>query len=311
MFRSTASPGGGPRPAAAGIALTTMRRRVQAGRAGVWAALAAGPLALAVAVGQPSPGAAAAPAPAPKRTAQTASVADPSGYVAEFVDAWLRSSEDASSAAARRAQAMAPDVTLPSLKEDAPAPRRVTPVRSLPGQGGQWSVTVAAQYADAVRYFAVPAITAGGGGSFAVTAAPALVAAPAVHPLPESPYTVSVQDGPLTRAAGEFLSAYLAGRGEVGRYLAPGVKLTAVTPAAATGVEVQEVSARQESAAGEKVPADGTRVQVRVAVEAREDNARWPLAYELALVSRGGRWEIAALQSGTTATAPATGGAQR
>ncbi|GGV63342.1 hypothetical protein GCM10010277_69430 [Streptomyces longisporoflavus] len=281
---------------------------MQFGRAGVWAALAAGPLALAVTVGRPSPTVAAAPAPSPERTAQTASVADPSGYVAEFVDAWLRSSEDASSAASRRAQSMAPDVTLPSLDEDAPAPRRVTPVRSAPREGGRWSVTVAAQYADAVRYFAVPAIAAADGGSFAVTAAPALVAAPAEHPMPEPAYKVTVEEGPLTTTAGEFLSAYLAGRGEVSRYLAPGVKLSAVSPAAATEIEVQDVAAREQSAAGVKVPRDGTRVHVLVTVEARGKSGRWPLAYELTLTARGGRWEIAALEAGTTATA---GGARR
>lgn len=305
MFRSTASPGARKYPVAAGVALTQMRRRVRFGRAGVWAALAAGPLALAVAISQPSASTAAAPAPKPQRTERTASVADPSGYAAEFVDAWLRSSDDASSEASRRAQAMAPDVTLPSLEEDAPAPRRVTPVRAIAKKGGQWSVTVAAQYANAVRYFAVPAISAAGGGSFAVTAAPALVAAPATHPLPQSDYRVTVEDGPLTTAAGEFLAAYLAGRGEVDRYLAPGVKMSAVSPAAATSVEVEEVLAREQSAAGEKMPPDGTTVHVLVTVEARDGWGRWPLAYELTLSSRGGRWEIAALASGTA------GGEQR
>jgi hypothetical protein len=284
---------------AAGVALTQMRRRVQVGRAGVWTALAAGPLALAVAISRPSTTVAAAPESMPQRTEQTASVSDPSGYVAEFIDAWLRSSDDASNAAARRAQSMAPDVTLPSLDEDAPAPRRVTPVRSAPTSSGRWSVTVAAQYADAVCYFAVPAIAAAGGGSFAVTAAPALVAAPARHAVPDSAYTVTVEEGPLTTTAGEFLSAYLAGRGEISRYLAPGVQMSAVSPAAANSVEVEEVSAREESATGEKVARDGTAVHVLVSVEARDDAGRWPLAYELTLSSRGGRWEIAALVSGT------------
>ncbi|MEV2256505.1 conjugal transfer protein [Streptomyces sp. NPDC050147] len=305
MFRSTASPGAGKYPVAAGVALTQMRRRVRFGRAGVWAALAAGPLALAVAISQPSATSAAPPASKPQRTERMASVADPSGYAAQFLDAWLRSSDDASSEAARRAQSMAPDVTLPSLEEGAPAPRRVTPVRSIPKKGGQWSVTVAAQYAHAVRYFAVPAITAAGGGSFAVTAPPALVAAPALHAAPESAYGVTVEEGPLTATAGEFLSAYLAGRGEVGRYLAPGVRMPALSPAAARSVEVEDVLAREESAAGETVPRDGTRVHVLVTVEARDGSGRWPLAYELTLSSRGGRWEIAALASGTT------GGEQR
>ncbi|MGW7067074.1 conjugal transfer protein [Streptomyces sp. NPDC054855] len=301
MFRSTASPpGAGRQPIAAGIALTQMRRRVQLGRAGVWTALAAGPLALAVAVAQPSATVAATPEPKPQRATQTASVGDPAGYVVEFVDAWLRSTDDASSAASRRAQSMAPDVTLPTLDEDAPAPRRVTAVRSAPRKGGQWSVTVAAQYADAVRYFAVPAIASASGASFAVTAAPALVTAPALHRVPDSPYEVTVPEGPLATTVGEFVGAYLAGRGEVSRYLAPGVDLTAISPAAATSVEVQEVTAREQSAAADQVPRDGTTVRVLAQVEARDGGGRWPLAYELTLSARDGRWEIAALVSGTT-----------
>ncbi|MEV0254723.1 conjugal transfer protein [Streptomyces sp. NPDC050732] len=298
MSRPKQSPDAGRPPVAAGVALTQMRRRVQWGRAGVWAALAAGPLALAVAALQPST-TVAAPGVAAQRPVQPAAVADPAGYVAEFVDAWLRSSEDADSAAGRRAQSMAPGVPLPSLEEDAQAPRRVTPVRSVPRGGGQWSVTVAAQYADAVRYFAVPALVSASGDSFAVTAAPALVAAPALYRVPVSAFRVTVPEGPLTQTAKEFLLAYLAGRGEVGRYLAPGVEVAAVSPAAAQDVEVQEVAAREETAAEGGVPRDGTRVHTLVQVEADGAAGRWPLAYELTLAARGGRWEIAALSSGS------------
>ncbi|MDQ1051864.1 hypothetical protein QFZ76_010189 [Streptomyces sp. V4I2] len=55
----------------------------------------------------------------------------------------------------------------------------------------------------------------------------------------------------------------------------------------------------EEAAAAERVPADGTKVRVRVQVEARDDSGRWPLAYDVALESRSGRWEVAALESGT------------
>ncbi|MGW5736386.1 MULTISPECIES: conjugal transfer protein [Streptomyces] len=304
MFRSAASPPGAGPPVAAGIALTQMRRRVQLGRAGVWTALAAGPLALALAVGRPA-ATVAAPAPTPQHTEQTATLADPAGFVVEFVDAWLRSSDETGSAAARRVQAMAPGILLPSPADEAPVPRRVTAVRSMPGKDGRWSVTVAAQYADVVRYFAVPAIASADGASFAVTAAPALVAAPARHKIPGSPYRVTVPEGPLATTAAEFLTAYLAGRGQVNRYLAPGVKLTAISPPAAASIEVQEVTAREHVAATEQVPGDHTTVHVLAQVQARAAAGRWPLAYELTLSARDGRWEIAALVSGTT------GGARR
>ncbi|GHC88407.1 hypothetical protein GCM10010349_75670 [Streptomyces flavofungini] len=284
---------------AAGAALSQMHRRVRLGRLAVWAALAAGPLALLVFAVQPSHPSAAAPAPTPQRTAQIASVADPAGYAAEFVDAWLRSTTDLSGPAAEHAQAMGPDVALPTRRDGAPAPRQVTPVRSVPRGGAVWSVTVAAQYADAVRYFAVPVAVSSDGGAVTVTAAPALVGAPARLPVPDSPYGVTVENGPLTATARGFLSAYLAGQGEVGRYVAPGVKLTAVSPAAATSVAVREVAAREEAAADNSVPRAGTQAHVLVHIEARDGKGRWPLAYELTLAARGGRWEIAAMAAGS------------
>ncbi|MFF3350936.1 hypothetical protein [Streptomyces sp. NPDC002779] len=65
-----------------------------------------------------------------------------------FVGAWLRSSaDDTTSAQARLAQAMAPNVELPDTAASAQqAPDAVTAVRSARRAGGAWSVTVAAQY---------------------------------------------------------------------------------------------------------------------------------------------------------------------
>ncbi len=116
--------------------------------------------------------------------------------------------------------------------------------------------------------------------------------------MPRSSYGVSVPEGDLSAAVGEFLAAYLTGAGEVDRYLAPGVNLTAVSPAPYASVEVQQVWAVEEAAADQAVPADGTNVRVRAAVEARDAAGRWPLAYELTLTARSGRWEVSALQSG-------------
>ncbi|MER5602626.1 conjugal transfer protein, partial [Streptomyces sp. NPDC002265] len=74
---------------------------------------------------------------------------------------------------------------------------------------------------------------------------------------------------------------------------------SAVVPAPYTAVLVQQVSAVEEAAAAGQVPADGTKVRVLASVEARDADGRWPLAYELTLKARSGRWEVAALESGT------------
>lgn len=286
---------------AAGARLEAMRRRVRLSRVVVWTVIAAGPVALAVVLAStPVPVAATTTKPAAVRTTRPA--ADPAGYAQLFVGAWLRSSAaDATSAQARLAQSMAPDVDLPD-----PAPGAqsrlvsVTAVRSAQRGGGAWSVTVAAQYAQGpVRYYAVWVAADPSGAAFVVTGAPGVVAGPGRVGVPESVYGVTVPDGALPSAVGEFLGAYLTGSGEVGRYLSPGVVLEAVAPAPFTEVAVQQVLAVEKAAAAGQVPGDGTRVRVAVRVEARDAAGRWPLTYELALKARSGRWEVAALESGT------------
>jgi hypothetical protein len=289
-------------PMAAGARLEAMRRRVRLSRLAVWTVIAAGPVALGAAVtSTPTTVEAATPAK-PTAVRTTAHAADPSGYAQLFVSTWLRSSaDDATSAQARLAQSMAPNVELPDRAADAQSkPQLVTAVRRAQRADGAWSVTVAAQYADqSVRYYAVPVAADRAGASFAVTGAPGVVAGPARAEVPKSSYGVSVPEGDLSSALGEFLAAYLTGAGEVDRYLAPGVHLTAVSPAPYTAVTVQQVSAVEEAAAAEQVPADGAKVRVLAHVEARDLGGRWPLAYELALTARSGRWEVAALESGT------------
>ncbi|MGW7208456.1 conjugal transfer protein [Streptomyces sp. NPDC054837] len=290
---------------AAGVALHAMRRRVRLSRVALWTLIAAGPIALGLSLTSPSASTAvtAATQDPPAATVRTTAVgADPSGYAQLFVSAWLRSSaDDASSAQARLAQSMAPHVELPDPLSAAqsPPPVSVTAVRSAQRAPGAWSVTVAAQYADGrVRYYAIAVAADRAGTWFAVTGAPGVVAAPARVEAPTSVYGVSVPQGDLSSAIGEFLAAYLTGAGQVERYLAPGVQLTAVSPAPYTAVAVQQVSAVQDVAAGERVPANGTWVRVLAQVEARDADGRWPLAYELALRARSGRWEVSALNSG-------------
>jgi len=289
-------------PMAAGARLEAMRRRVRLTRLAVWTVIGAGPVALCVAVAS-TPTTVAAATPATPTAVRTAAAAvDPGGYAQLFVSAWLRSSaDDATSAQARLAQSLAPDVELPDPAAGAQSkPQSVTAVRSARRTGDAWSVTVAAQYTDgSVRYYAVPVAAGGAGSSFTVTGAPGVVAGPARAEAPKSSYGVTVPEGDLSSAVGEFFAAYLTGAGEVSRYLAPGLTLSAVSPAPYQGVSVQQVSAVEETAAAEQVPADGTKVRVLVQMDARDADGRCPLAYELALKARSGRWEVAALESGT------------
>ncbi|MGW2650895.1 conjugal transfer protein [Streptomyces sp. NPDC001393] len=288
---------------AAGARLEKMRRRVRLSRLALFTAIAAGPVALGVAVLSGPTTVAAAPGARPTAVRTAAAVADPAGYAQLFVGAWLRSStDDATSAQARLAQLLAPDVDLPAPGAGAQSRlESVTAVRSAQRDAGQWAVTVAAQYADGrVRYFVVPVATDVAGDSFTVTGAPGVVAGPARAAVAKSVYSVTVPSGSdLASAVGQFLGAYLTGAGEVDRYLAPGVKLSPASPAPYQAVTVQQVLAAEEAAAAESVPADGTTVRILAQVQGQDDAGRWPLAYELTLRARSGRWEVAALESGT------------
>ncbi|MFJ1839823.1 conjugal transfer protein [Streptomyces sp. NPDC088175] len=296
-----ASEGRAAAPMAAGVALERMRRHVRLSRLALLGAVATGPVALGVAVLSGPTTVVAAPVAKSAAVRTTAVGADPAGYAQLFVGAWLRSSaDDATSTQARFAQSLAPDVDLPNPVAGAhPGPESVSAVRSARRGAGRWAVTVAAQYGDGqVRYFAVPVVADESGGSFTVTGAPGVVAGPDRAGVAESPYSVTVPtSGGLASAVEEFLGAYVTGRGGVDRYLAPGVRLSPVSPAPYSAVVVRKVLAVEEAAAG-RVLADGTTVRVLVQVEARDGAGRWPLAYEIVLKSRSGRWEVAALESG-------------
>ncbi|MFF9690456.1 conjugal transfer protein [Streptomyces sp. NPDC014623] len=299
------------------------KRRVSLARIGVWTALAAGPAALVVACAMPRTVVAAAQptavAAAPVRTA------DPSGVAALFCDLWLRSDDAApDSETARMAHTLAPDVALPSHTGAASAQpvQSVMAVRSERLGGGRWSVVIAAQFtvrdedasaaeagkaARAVQYFAVPVVakeSAGGAGAFRVTAPPARVAGPVLAASGASRFENRLPaDSELVASLGEFFGAYLAGVGEVDRYLSPGTELAAVADAGYTAVRVEDVSADAEVAAG-PVPEDGTSVRVQARVTALAAKAeQWPLAYELTMTARSGRWEVTALHAGADPTA--------
>ncbi|MFD5722659.1 conjugal transfer protein [Streptomyces sp. NPDC127036] len=284
-----------------------MHRNVRIGRAGLWAAVASGPVALAVAL-MPAPAVVptAVAQPAPRTVAQPSQ--DPSGYAELFVSSWLRSSaHDEESAQSRRARSMAPDVALPEPADVAQS--RLEGVRSVRSvkAGRSWVVTVAAQYANgSVRYLAVKVAIGAGGGTFTVDGPPAVVAGPPPGAAAVSAFRVNVPSGALSSTAAEFLRSYLTGVGEVDRYLAPGSTLSGLAAGSFTAVEVEEVLAADGAGAGEKVPGDGTRARVEVAVTARAGGGTaWPLRYELTLAARDGRWEIASLDS--AAASPAGG----
>lgn len=290
------------------------------GKVAIWGMLGCGPLALiTAAVASPNPASTATSTGPPARSPLA-----PAGWAELYVAAYLQAGDN--STAVQQFFPAAP----PSLRSAGrrQAARTVT-VAASEVNPGYWSVTVAADVMDTsgpttksagVHYFMVPVLALGGpesGGTgaagrrpgFVATALPAEVAAPSVSGAPELGYdgTTPITRGPLQDTISQFLNAYLAGSGDLGRYLSPSTQLHPVTPAPYRSVQVTSINAKGQLAdADSSVPADGTVTHVLATVDAVDSaQQRWPLTYALALTARAGRWEVTRMQN-APALAPST-----
>lgn len=297
-------------------------RRAALTRFGVWAALAAGPVALLASCGRPAPAAAERPATV-TRTVQpeTAGESGPAGYAELVLGLWLGSGSDVNGAAARQLRLLAPAVRIPDWGQRTVAVERLAAVRTVRQAAGNWSVTVAAQLTDTaekldreavgLRYFTVPVVLqppgkTGGSMGFAAAGAPMEVAGPTAGQMPVSLYGSSVGDGPLADSVTGFLTAFLGAEGGADRYLAPGVTLPRPEAGGYIAVEVDQLLADRRTD-GQERSRDGATARVRAEVTATDSAGRkWPLSYALALTARAGRWEVAALDSGLGPAATAS-----
>lgn len=125
----------------------------------------------------------------------------------------------------------------------------------------------------------------------AVVGPPAVIPAPGWSLAPE--LAVGRMDGldaGLEEATVRFLSAYLAGEGELARYTAPGSQLTPILPPPFVSVEIVESGS---------VPVGDTTREVVVVVEGFDGSARAQvLQFGLVMGQRDGRWEMVELLAG-------------
>ncbi len=112
---------------------------------------------------------------------------------------------------------------------------------------------------------------------------------------------------PSNTAVQQFLAALTAGTGEISRYIAPGTSLRAISPAPYKSVKVVDlVSDRDFSGeAADKAPADGIKIRVLATAELSVTSTDSVTGqYPLTLTSRGGRWEVSAVDSSPLLPAP-------
>lgn len=283
---------GPPIGTAAGVAQTNVS--VKLASAALLGCLAAGPLALVVAgtaVVSRDPVAASQPAPVDPADERAAA----GEFAQRLVVAWLTSTRDHP----ERLTELIPTTTqlgsLPQAGFEVANPA----VASISRAGQVWSVTVAVTVTDqrqgpVRRFFQVPVTVAG--DTVGALTLPAAVAGPAVGAGAPVDYRVPVAgSGPVATTVAQFLAAYVAGLGEVNRYVSPGASITPVAPAPYTAVRVTSLYCEQDIDTG-AVPVDGAQLRVLATGQGTvTDTQSSTLMYALTLASRAGRWEVFAI----------------
>ncbi|MEU4181034.1 conjugal transfer protein [Streptomyces sp. NPDC026589] len=261
--------------------------------------------------------------------------AGPGGFAELFLSAYLTAGEGTESVLAPFLPT-ARDVVLEADAGSQTVERlAAVKVRRADGGGGYWSVTVAAlvkpasdeapgggrgaksgsggtgaaSQAGVLRYFQVP-VKAGKGGAWSAVALPAEVGAPVPSRAEALGYGSSApangSDAAVQTLAG-FFSAFLAGAGDLDRYLSPGTSLAPVSPPPYGRVEV--VALAETGSPSGAVPdagvMQGQERQLLVDVAATDvQGQKRPLVYAVSLVARDGRWEIASVEGAPVLGSP-------
>lgn len=278
--------------------------------------LVTGPLGLAAAVWlilRPAP-----VAVADREGGETTAVAEQraavGAFAEEYVVTWLSTPRGAEKNLAPYLPNYA-SVTLPQTPSTVsnPATTGVVPVQaSTDGAGAageqsseSWSATVAvnvqtsAKDAAVRRYFQVPITWRS--GSLVAQALPAPVPAPATAEAPRTAYadTAALQD-PLAVSVAEFFKAFLAGGGDVTRYVTPNAPIRAVEPAPFASVELSDVQTdRDLSEVDQAAPADGESLRVLVSATGTNIHKQSiSFQYALTVTARANRWEVTSIDPG-------------
>ncbi|MGW6564971.1 conjugal transfer protein [Streptomyces sp. NPDC054975] len=313
---------------AAANAVTVLQR-------GAWVLLLAGPALGAWALLARPEVAVGAAAPERVAGAVVDTSAGPSGFAELFVCAYLEAGEGAEGSLA----AFLPDAKSVVLSADpgSQVVEQVAAVRVRAVSDGYWSVTVAARVhpakdasatgteaqgkaeAEVLRYFRVP-VRSGPAGALTAVSLPAEVGAPSVGKAPALAYGQG--SGPSeadagVRTLGGFFASYLAGKGELDRYMPPGSALASIVPAPYASVALGRIAEYGTNAPGAAFPegaeiADGTQRRLLVDVTAVDHaGVERPLTYAVALKARDGRWEVEAVEAAPLLAVPAGSGATK
>lgn len=286
----------------AGGGSTWTQGRALSGRAGafvLYAAIACGPLALVTSGMTAAPTVVAQPV-----GEQQLSVGEQASgsFAAGYVGAWLSATRDDNAALAEYIE-----LTAVGLSDVGWAYRDLS-VSSVSRsvEAGLVTVVIAANVREVNlsedgagdeiwprRYFQVTVKV--DGDALSVVGLPAPIAAP--ERTGEGATLVYSVNLPKSEAAADtvtaFLNAYLAGSGEIDRYISPNTDIHAVTPAPYVATTIEDI---RVDAAPSKSPRDGDAVEVLATVVLQSaTDQQLTSTYALTLTARDGRWEVGSI----------------
>jgi len=266
----------------------------RAGRLAAWLAVLAGPLLTIAGLVVLQP----AGAPPMRDGGAPAPSASSEGWAEMYVRSWLSATREDSAgletfypAGAKSQRAVGTQVPIDTavVSVTSPAP-------------DVWSVVVVAdvlvQQPDGTRkasLLCAEVAMTGAGGAYVATTLPSPVACPSTRDAVRLGYDeVADPAGPVGQSISGFLGAYLAGQGQLERFVSPGASLALPKPAPYAAVQLAEVRTHEKFEPGQAArPVDGTVIHSLTHAwgwDATGQNTA--VDYALTLVARAGRWEV-------------------
>jgi len=291
----------------------TAARRI--GRALGWCLIIASPLAVIVGLVTLRP-TAHSDAPRPEQQFTTG---EPQGWAEMYVRSWLSANRDDSGGL----EAFYPAGMKSTRAVGTQIPVDTSTLSVVSPRPGAWSVMVAAnilvQQPDGkhrARLTCAQVSLVGSAEGYVAASLPAPVACPRTLAAVDLDYPETAElNGPIGQSVHGFLIAYLAGRGELNRYIAPGTSIGAIIPPLYAEVQLLELRTHEPFEPGQAArPLDGTEVHATARAWGYDALGQvTTIDYALTLVARAGRWEVsridpAPLLTGAPATPPTPAG---
>lgn len=136
---------------------------------------------------------------------------------------------------------------------------------------------------------------AGSGEALSVVGAPTPIASPGIKDAPQTNYNRRVSDQDMQNTIKDFLAAYVTGKGDVTRYVAPDKNITAISPSYWDSVTLKEANSAEEIK--DVSSSDGQTADVLVTAVVTHDKTSKPAQYVLSMKVRDGRWEVTQINS--------------